>query len=118
MRWVTIVSLLLLAPLLGACDDVAGLGTRSVDGEWRAAIDREEVWLSLRDHRGEIRGSGRWGYDDVFVRGERFGSEVRIEFDFDRYAPIELEGVVRGRDIEGRLYGSGFHGERVRFHRR
>ena len=118
MRRITIFPLLLLALLLGACDDVSGLGARSVDGDWLARIDGEEVFMSLRDDRGEIRGTGAWGWDEALVTGDRFDSEVDLRFTFDRYEPIEIEGVVRGNEIDGRVYGSGYDGERVRFERR
>lgn len=117
MRRLALLPLLLAALILGACDDVTGLGGRSLDGEWSARIDGEEVWVSLRDDGGEIRGSGEWGYDDVFVTGERDGSEVYLVFEFDDYNPIELEGAIVSREIDGRLYGSGLEGERVRFRR-
>jgi hypothetical protein len=108
---------LLLALLLGACGDLTGLGGRSLDGEWSARIDGEEVWMSLRDDRGEVWGDGEWGWDDVYVSGDRDGSEVYLAFEFDRYRPIEFEGTIRGREIEGRLYGSGLDGRRIRFYR-
>jgi hypothetical protein len=117
MRRITMLPLLLLTLLLGACDDVSGLGGRTVDGDWSARIDGEEVWVRLRDSRGEIRGSGDWGFDDVYVTGDRFDSDVYLEFDFDDFNPIEFEGIVRGRELEGRLYGSGLNGEYIRFHR-
>lgn len=108
---------LLLALLLGACEDLTGPGGRSLDGEWTARIEGEEVWVSLRDDRGEIRGSGEWGYDNVWVTGERIDSDVYLTFEFDDYEPIELEGTIVSREIEGRLYGSGLEGERIRFRR-
>ncbi len=73
--------------------------------------------MSLRDDDGEIRGSGEWGYDDVFITGERTGSDLYLEFDFARFNPIELEGNIQNREINGRLYGSGLDGDRVRFYR-
>jgi hypothetical protein len=117
MRRITVFPLLLSALLLGGCDELGGLGGRSIDGEWRARIDGEEVWVTLRDDRGEIRGSGDWGFDDVYVTGDRFDSDVYLEFEFYDYDPIDFEGVVRGREIEGRFFGSGLDGERVRFYR-
>jgi hypothetical protein len=108
---------LLAALLLGACGDLTGLGGRSLEGEWSARIEGEEVWVSLRDDRGEIWGSGEWGWDEVYVTGERIDSDVYLIFEFHRYSPIELEGVIVSREIDGRLYGSGLEGERVRFRR-
>ena len=118
MRRITIYPLLLLALLLGACDDISGLGRRSVDGDWLARIDGDEVFLTLRDDDGNIWGSGAWGWDEVIVTGDRFDSDVEMQFAFDRYAPIAFEGVVRGNELDGRLYGSGYDGVRVRFDRR
>ncbi|MQA92683.1 MAG: hypothetical protein GEU90_21080 [Gemmatimonas sp.] len=117
MRRLALLPLLLAALFLGACDDVIGTGQRSLDGEWSARIGGDEVWISLRDDRGDIRGSGEWGFDDVFVTGERYNSDVYLSFEFDRFNPIELEGVIESREIEGTLYGSGLQGERVRFRR-
>ena len=116
MGWKILLPLLLVL-LLGACSDVTGLGGRSLDGEWRANIDGEDVWVSLQDDRGDVWGDGAWGYDDVYVSGDRTGSDVYLSFEFDRYDPIDLEGTVRGGVIEGRLYGSGLDGEHVRFYR-
>ena len=118
MRRLALLPLLLLTALtLGACDQVTGISGRSVDGRWSARIGGEDVWLSLRDDRGDIRGSGEWGYDDVYVTGERNDTDVYLRFEFDQYNPIELEGVIIDRDLEGRLYGSGLDGDRVRFRR-
>ena len=117
MRKSLLLRLLLLVLLLGACGDLTGLGGRSVDGEWSARIEGEDVWLSLRDDGQEIWGSGEWGFDKIRVDGERFGSDVRLQFEFYDFTPIEFEGTVRGTALEGQLYGSGYRGERVRFYR-
>ena len=117
MRRVALLPLLLFSLLVGACDDLAGLDGRSVDGEWRARIQGEEVRMSLRDDRGDVRGRGEWGYDDVFITGDRQGSDLYLEFEFDDFNPIEFEGSIANREIEGRVYGSGLDGERVRFYR-
>ncbi len=108
---------LVLTLLLGACSDIAGLGGRSTDGDWRATIHGEDVRVSLRDDRGDVWGDGYWGYDDVYVSGDRRGSVVSLRFEFDRYNPIDFDGTVRDRQIEGRLYGSGYNGDYVRFYR-
>lgn len=118
MRWIVTFPLLLVVLLLAACDNVAGLSGRSIDGEWRARIGGEEVWISLRDQRGEVWGSGEWGFDRVYISGERFESDLYLVFEFDYYNPIEFDGIVRNREIEGRVYGSGLDGEHVRFYRR
>lgn len=115
MRRLVLLPLLLAVVLLGACSDLTGPGSRSLEGEWVARIEGEEVWFSARDDRGDIRGSGEWGIDDVYVTGERRDSDVYIVFEFDRFNPIELEGEIRNREIDGRLYGSGYDGVRVRF---
>jgi hypothetical protein len=117
MRRLALLPLLLAALFFGACDDLTGPGRRSLDGEWSTRIDGEEVWVSLRDDGGEIRGSGEWGFDDIFITGERNDTDVYLIFEFDGFNPIELEGEIVSREIEGRLYGSGFGGERVRFRR-
>lgn len=117
MRRITKFSLLLIVLLLAACGDVAGLGGRSIDGEWRTRIGGEEVWISLREDRGEIWGSGEWGYDRILVTGERINSQLYLLFEFDYYNPVEFDGTVRNREIEGRVYGSGLDGEHVRFYR-
>lgn len=117
MRRLALLPILLVTLLLGACDDLTGPGGRSLDGQWVARVEGEQVWLSLRDDGRDIRGSGEWGYDDIYVSGERRSSDVYLVFEFDRYNPIELEGRINNREIEGRLYGSGLDGERVRFRR-
>ena len=117
MRRLALFPLLLLIVVLGACADATGPGRRALDGDWSARIDGETVWISLREDRGSIRGSGEWGVDDVYVSGERYDSEVRLVFEFSRYNPIELEGRLVSQEIEGRLYGSGYQGELVRFRR-
>lgn len=118
MRKLLIIPLLLVMVVLGACHDLTGPGrSGSLDGQWSGRIDGEQIWLSLRDDRGVIRGSGDWGYDPIDVRGERYSSEIYLMFDFRHYNPIELEGRIRGGEIDGRLYGSGYHGERIRLRR-
>lgn len=117
MRRLALLPLLLVTLLLGACDDLTGPGGRSLDGDWTARIEGESVWLSLRDDGREIRGSGEWGYDDVYVTGERVDSDIYLVFEFDRYNAIEFEGRITNREIDGRLYGSGLDGERVLFRR-
>jgi hypothetical protein len=42
---------------------------------------------------------------------------VYLQFEFDGYNPIDFEGIVTGREIDGRLYGSGLSGEYIRFYR-
>lgn len=116
MRRLALIPLLLAVLFLTACDDVTGTG-RSLDGEWVARVDGEEVWFSIRDSGGDIRGSGEWGYDDIYVTGDRRDRDVWLVFEFDRFNPIELEGRIQGRELEGRLYGSGYDGVRVRFRR-
>lgn len=115
MVWAPLLVVVALA--LGGCQDVVGIGHNSVDGQWSARVDGETIWISLRDDRGRIRGSGDWGYDPIYVNGERYNSEVYLYFEFNRYNPIEFEGRVRNREIDGRLYGSGYNGVRVRFQR-
>lgn len=117
MRRLALIPLLLLIVALGACTDFTGPGHRALDGEWSARIDGESVWLSLREDRGSIRGSGEWGRDIVYVTGERYGNEVYLQFEFRYFNPIELEGRLASWEIDGRLYGSGYQGERVRFRR-
>lgn len=117
MRWLRVFLLLVASLLLGACGDVVAIGGRSVEGEWRGTVQGERVWLWLEEDGRQVWGSGEWGYDPVYVSGDHFGSDVYLLFEFDLYTPIELEGVVRGNELEGRLYGSGLAGERVRFHR-
>jgi len=118
MRKLGIIPLLLLIVVLSACHDIAGPGRGgSLDGQWSGRVDGESIWVSLRDNRGDVRGSGDWGYDRVDVRGERYSSEVYLRFDFRQYNSIELEGRIRGREIEGRLYGSGYDGQRIRLRR-
>ncbi len=108
---------LLLALLFGGCSDIVGLGGRSADGDWRATFGGEEVRVTLRDRAGDIRGDGRWGRDDVFVSGDRRGSDLSLRFEFALYSPIDFEGTIRSGQLEGRLYGSGLNGDLVRFHR-
>lgn len=117
MRRIFMLPLLILILLLTSCHDLSGLGGRSVDGQWRARLDGEDVWMSLREDRGEIWGFGEWGYDEVYISGERIESEVYLLFEFNRFNPVELEGSIRGREIDGWLHGSGWSGERVRFYR-
>ena len=117
MRRVFTIPLLLLALLLAACDDLSGLGGRSVDGDWSARLDGEDLWMTLREDRGEIWGEGEWGFDDVYVTGERNGSQVYLVFEFVRFDPVEFEGTIRGTELDGWVQGSGWNGERVRFYR-
>lgn len=108
---------MLLMAVLGGCVDFTGPGSRSLDGDWSARVDGETVWVTLRDDGRVIRGSGDWGRDDVYVTGERDRDEVHLVFEFLDFNPIELEGRILSGEIEGRLYGSGYHGEVVRFRR-
>src|SRR5690606_15393912 len=100
MRRFTLIPLLLLLALVGACDDITGPGSRDLDGEWSARIDGETVWFSLRDSRGDLRGDGEWGYDRIYVDGERFDRDVYLVFEFNGFNPIEFEGRVSSREIE------------------
>jgi hypothetical protein len=117
MRRLALIPLLLLIGVLGACADVTGPGRRALDGDWSARIDGETVWFSLRDDGRYVDGSGEWGRDAIYITGERYNDEVSLTFEFDRYNPIQLEGRLVSREIEGRLYGSGYEGEQVRFRR-
>lgn len=117
MRKLALMPVLLLMVVLGACTDIAGPGHRSLDGQWSARIDGETVWLSLREDRHGIRGSGDWGRDAFHVTGDRYGNQVHLHFDFWHFNPIEFEGRLTSREIDGRVYGSGYRGDRVRFRR-
>lgn len=118
MRRLGLIPLLLLLIVgLGACTDIIGPGGRTLDGDWSARVLGESVWLSLREDRGSVRGSGDWGRDVVHVTGERYGNEVYLIFEFRHFQPVELEGRLVNREIDARLYGSGYRGERVRFRR-
>jgi hypothetical protein len=73
-----LVALLFLA----GCSDALGIDGRSANGEWTARVDGENVWVSLReDSRGRITGSGEWGWDDVWVTGDRRGSDIYLVFE-------------------------------------
>jgi len=117
MRRLAFLPLLFVSLFLASCDDVSGLGSRDLDGEWVAWVEGEEVWFSVRDNRGSVRGSGEWGFDGIYVTGDRYHSEVWLRFEFGWFNPIEFEGEIRGRELRGRLYGSGYDGVRVRFRR-
>jgi hypothetical protein len=117
MRKFVLFPLLALLFLVG-CSDAVGVGSRSVDGEWTARVDGEDVWMSLReDSRGRVTGSGDWGWDRVYVRGDRRGSDVYLVFEFDRFSPINFDGSLRSGELDGRLTGSGWTGQRVTFRR-
>jgi hypothetical protein len=96
--------------LLAGCSDAIGISSRTVDGDWTARVDGETIWVTLReDNRGRITGAGEWGWSEVYVSGDRQGSEVYLMFEFDRFSPVTLEGTLRGREIDGRLRGSGYN---------
>jgi hypothetical protein len=96
--------------LLAGCSDVVGISSRSVDGDWTARVDGETIWVTLReDSRGRITGSGEWGWSQVYVSGDRRGSDVYLIFEFDRFSPVTLDGTLRNREIDGRLQGSGYN---------
>lgn len=116
MRRTALIPVLLML-VLGACTDFAGPGRRSLDGMWSARVDGETVRITLTEDARGIRGSGEWGWDRVYVTGDRFHDEVYLVFEFGQYNPIELEGQVFSGEIDGRLYGSGYHGDLVRFRR-
>jgi hypothetical protein len=117
MRSIVIFPLIALLFLVG-CVDAVGVGRGSVDGQWTARVDGENVWMSLReDRQGRITGSGDWGWDPIYIRGDRRGSSVYLVFEFDRFNPISFDGDLRGREIDGRLTGSGYTGVRVTFWR-
>lgn len=117
MRKFVFFPLVALLFLVG-CSDALGVGRGSVDGQWTARVDGEEVWMTLReDNRGRITGSGDWGWDPIYIRGDRRGSEIYLVFEFDRYSPVNFDGTLRNREIEGRITGSGWRGEYVTFWR-
>lgn len=118
MRAVVLLFSLVFAGFLGGCSDAVGIGGgRSVEGPWAATVDREDIFVTLREDRGEIRGSGSWGFDAVTVRGTRAGSDVSLVFEFYEFNPINFQGTIRGDRLEGWLTGSGFHGESATFWR-
>ncbi len=51
------------------------------------------------------------------MTGDRRGSDVSLRFEFDRYNPIDFEGTVQSRQIQGRVYGSGLNGELLQLYR-
>lgn len=116
MRRTALIPVLLVLAL-GACTDLVGPGARSLEGRWSARVDGETVRITLTDDSRGIRGSGEWGRDHVYVTGDRRYDEVYLFFEFSRYNPIELEGRAFSGEIEGRLYGSGYRGDPVRFER-
>ena len=68
MRRVVFLSLLLIAAILGGCDDVTGIsGGRDVEGRWSGSVDREDIYLTLVEDNGRIHGSGTWGPDAMTV---------------------------------------------------
>lgn len=117
MQRLALLSILLFGLLLSACDDVTGLAGRSIEGTWRARVDGEDVRINLYEDGGRISGTGTWGYDRILIDGDRSGTEVYLEFDFSGYNPIEFEGTVYNREMEGWLHGSGFRGEPTTFWR-
>ena len=88
-----------------------------VDMTFSVAKSYVSTMAGIAYDRGLIRGSGEWGYDDVYVDGERDDGEIWLIIEFNHYNPIEFEGRVRGSELEGYLYGSGYDGVRVRFRR-
>ena len=118
MRGAVLLVFLLLTGFLAGCSDAVGIGLgRSVDGAWAATVDYEDIFVTLTEDRGEIWGSGSWGFDAVRVRGNRAGADVSLVFEFSAYNPINFQGTLRGDRLEGWLTGSGFRGDPATFWR-
>ena len=118
MRRLVLLVLLLATGFLAGCGDVAGIGGgRSLDGDWAGTVDREDVYLTLREDNGTVRGSGYWGPDRVTVYGDRRGADVSFVVEFHGFDPATFEGVVSGDELDGWLTGSGWYSEPVLFWR-
>lgn len=118
MRNAVLLMILMFAGLSAGCSDAVGIGGgRSVNGSWIATVDREDIYLTLTEDRGQIWGSGSWGYDPVTVNGNRAGSEISLIIDFAAYNPINFQGSIRDNQLEGRLSGSGYRGDGIVFWR-
>jgi hypothetical protein len=112
MRRVVLVPMLVLAAVLGGCDDVTGIGGgRSVEGQWSGTVDREDIFLTLSEDDGRIHGSGSWGPDAITVDGTRSGSDVSLVFEFSDFDPANLQGEIANDRIEGWVTGSGYRDE-------
>jgi hypothetical protein len=112
MRRAVLLPILLFALLAAGCSDVTGIGGgRSVSGLWSGTVDREDIFLTLTEDRGQIHGSGSWGRDAVTVTGNRAGSEVSLIVEFFDYQPINFQGSVTRDRMDGWLTGSGFQGD-------
>lgn len=118
MRRAVLLVFLMIPVFLAGCSDAVGIGgVRSIEGPWAATVDREDIFVTLSEDRGEIWGSGSWGFDAVTVRGNRAGSDVSLVFEFVEFNPINFQGSLRGDRLEGWLTGSGFRGEPATFWR-
>ena len=112
MRRVFFLPLLLIAAILGGCDDVTGVGGgRNVEGRWSGTVDREDIYLTLVEDNGRIHGSGTWGPDPMTVDGTRSGSDLSLVFEFSEFSPVSLQGEIRNDRIEGWVTGSGYRDE-------
>jgi hypothetical protein len=118
MRRFVFLPFLLIAALFVGCGDATGIGGgRSVQGTWSGTVDREDIFLTLSEDRGQIWGSGSWGFDAITVSGNRAGSEVSLVFEFGRYQPINFQGSIASNRMDGWLTGSGFRGDPAVFWR-
>lgn len=118
MRHAVMLAILMIAGLFAGCSDAVGIGGgRSVNGSWSGTVDREDIYLTLTEDRGQIWGSGSWGYDAVTVSGNRAGPEISFVVDFAAYNPVNFQGTIRNNQLEGWLTGSGYRGDGVVFWR-
>jgi hypothetical protein len=118
MRTATIITMFITLLLATGCEDVSGIGGgRSLSGVWSASVDREDIFVTLTEDRGQIHGSGSWGYDAVTVVGNRAGADVSLVFEFYDFNPINFQGSLAHNRIDGWLTGSGFRGESATFWR-
>ena len=118
MRAFAVIPILLIAMLTTGCGDATGIGGgRAVTGIWSGVVEREDIFLTLTEDRGQITGSGNWGFDAVTITGNRAGSDVSLNFQFFEYEPINFQGRMSNDRMEGWLTGSGFRGEAATFWR-
>jgi hypothetical protein len=97
----------------------------SVSGDWQGATTYAaqpvQITLHLVDRSGTVQGAGLFTFPEAgfatSVDGVRDRMSLVLTLWIEEAYRVTFGGTIFADSLPGRLYGSGFHGEAVTFHR-